>query len=234
MVSPRDVGIPPSSGLWSARRRPCRRCRPPPRGAPHRRRGHLRIENGTKRLSGQLLGLAKAENLRKVEAAETALKAAVARDPDLQSRVGESWDHMAQARGRQKALRSESAHEGIGRVALLSHALTLVRLSAEEGKPSALRLTEFSEGNLKATKGRLLSSDPCRSPWMPLCWPVGLQEAKEVLWRRAFPSCWPCWAVGRRSPWPRRRWKAPSSMIPPSASSWPKAAGAALEASTDP
>jgi hypothetical protein len=139
------------------------------------------IENGYKRLSGQLLGLAKAENLRKVAAAETALKAAVAKDPDLKFRVGESWDHMAQAVARQEALLKESAHEGTGRVALLGHALTLVRLPEEEGKPSTLRLTEFSEGNLKATKARLWSSRPVQKPVDAALLAVGLQEAKEVL-----------------------------------------------------
>jgi hypothetical protein len=137
------------------------------------------IENGTKRLSGQLLGLAKAENLRKVEEAEAVLKAAVAKDPDLKFRVGESWDHVARAVARQQALLKETAFEGTGRVALLGHALTLVRLPEEEGKPSALRLSEFSEGNLKATKARLLSPRPMQKPVEAALLAAGLQEAKD-------------------------------------------------------
>ncbi|HEY3399637.1 MAG TPA: S46 family peptidase [Geothrix sp.] len=145
------------------------------------------IENGHKRLSGQLLGLAKAENLKKVEAAETALKSAVAKDPALQARVGGSWDQVAQAVARQKALLRASTFQGTdrgtlaGRVALLGHAVTLVRLAEEEAKPSAQRLTEFSEGNLAATKARLLSPRPVQKPIDATLLAAGLQEAREEL-----------------------------------------------------
>ena len=139
------------------------------------------IENGYKRLSGQLLGLAKAENLRKVEDAETALKVAVAKDADQQARVGESWDRVAQAVARQKALLKESTYVGAGRVALQGHALTLVRLAEEAAKPSAQRLIEFTEGNLKATKARLLSPRPVQKPIDATLLAAGLQEAKDEL-----------------------------------------------------
>ena len=139
------------------------------------------IENGHKRLSGQLLGLAKAENLKKVEVAEAALKEAVAKDPTLQARVGGSWDRVALAVERQKALLKPSSLMGPGRVALLGHALTLVRLAAEEPKPSAERLTEFSGGNLKATKARLLSPRPVQKPIDLVLLAAGLREALEQL-----------------------------------------------------
>ena len=139
------------------------------------------IENGYKRLSGQLLGLAKAENLRKVEGAELALKAAVAKDPAQQARVGASWDRVAQAVARQQALLKEATLMGPGRVALLGHALTLVRLPEEAAKPSAQRLTEFSEGNLKATKARLVAPRPVQKPIDATLLAVALQEAKTEL-----------------------------------------------------
>ncbi|MDP1831762.1 MAG: S46 family peptidase [Geothrix sp.] len=139
------------------------------------------IENGFKRLSGQLLGLAKPENLRKVEDAERALKAAVAKDPAQQARVGGSWDRVAQAVARQKALLRESSHVGAGRVALLGHALTLVRLPGEEAKPSAERLMEFSDGNLKATKARVLAPRPVQKLVDATLLAAGLQEAREDL-----------------------------------------------------
>jgi len=145
------------------------------------------IGNGYKRLSGQLLGLVKAENLRKVEEAEAALKAAVAKDPALQARVGGSWDLVAQAVERQKALLKESSYLGsgrdamAGRSALLGHALTLVRLAAEEAKPSAQRLTEFNEGSLKATKAKLLSPRPIQKPVEGALLLALLQGAQEEL-----------------------------------------------------
>jgi hypothetical protein len=139
------------------------------------------IENGYKRLSGQLLGLAKAENLRKVELEEAALKASVAKDPALQARVGGSWDRMTQAVARQKALLKESSLVSAGRVTLLGHALTLVRLAEEEAKPSALRLSEFSEGNLKATQARLTAPRPVQKPIDATLLAAGLQEAQDEL-----------------------------------------------------
>jgi hypothetical protein len=145
------------------------------------------LQNGHKRLSGQLLGLAKPENLKKVAEAEAALKAAVAKDPALQAHVGGSWDLMTQAVERQKALLKEStfidAGRGtlVGRVATLRHALTLVRLADESAKPSAGRLSEFSEGNLKATRAQLLSPRPVRKPIDVTLLAAGLQEAQDEL-----------------------------------------------------
>jgi len=139
------------------------------------------IENGSKRLSGQLLGLAKPENLKQVEVAEAELQAAVAKDPALRGRVAESWRRVDQAVARQQALLKESSFISAGRVTLLGHALTLVRLAEEEAKPSAQRLTEFSEGNLKATRARLLLPRPVQKPIDQTLLAAGLREAQEQL-----------------------------------------------------
>ncbi len=139
------------------------------------------IENGYKRLSGQLLGLAKAENLKQVADAEAALQTAVAKDPALQARVAESWQRVDQAVARQQALLKASSYISAGRVTLLGHALTLVRLPDEEAKPSALRLTEFSEGNLKATKARLVLPRPVQKPIDVTLLAAGLREAQDQL-----------------------------------------------------
>jgi hypothetical protein len=139
------------------------------------------IENGTKRLRGQLLGLSRPENMKKVERAEAELQAAVAKEAPLSARVGGSWDRVAQAVARQQTLLKESALIGPGRVTLLAQALTLVRLAGEEAKPSAQRLSEFSEGNLKATKARLLSPRPAQKPVDEALLAAGLQQAREEL-----------------------------------------------------
>ncbi|MEI6723174.1 MAG: S46 family peptidase, partial [Betaproteobacteria bacterium] len=89
------------------------------------------IENGHKRLSGQLLGLAKPENLKKVAEAEASLQASVAADPALKARVAGSWDRVAQAVARQRELLKENTYLSAGRVTLLGHALNLVRLADE-------------------------------------------------------------------------------------------------------
>ena len=139
------------------------------------------IENGTKRLRGQLLGLSRPENMKKVETAEAELQAAVAKEAPLSARVGGSWDRVAQAVARQQTLLKESALIGPGRVTLLAQALTLVRLAGEEAKPSAQRLSEFSEGNVKATKARLLSPRPAQKPVDEALLAAGLQQAREEL-----------------------------------------------------
>ena len=139
------------------------------------------IENGHKRLSGQLLGLAKPENLKKVAEAEASLQAAVAADPALKARVAGSWDRVAQAVARQRELLKENTYLSAGRVTLLGHALNLVRLADEETKPTDQRLTEFSDGNLKATKARLLLPRPVQKPVEETLLAAGLTEAHREL-----------------------------------------------------
>lgn len=139
------------------------------------------IENGVKRLSGQLLGLAKPANLQKQAAAEAELRDAVAKDPTLRARAGESWDRIAQAVARQKALLKEASLVGPGRVALLTQALTLVRLAEEQAKPTAQRLTEFSDGNLQATRSRLLSPRPIEKPIDAVLLAADLRAAEDEL-----------------------------------------------------
>lgn len=145
------------------------------------------LENGTKRLTGQLLGLAKPENLAKVAKGEADLKAAVAANPEWQARVGGSWDKVAQAVQRQAALLRPSMYLGtgrgtlVGRVATLNHALTLVQLAEEVAKPSAQRLSEYSDGNLTATRARLTAPRPVHKVLDACLLAAGLQEAREEL-----------------------------------------------------
>jgi len=139
------------------------------------------IENGFKRLSGQLLGLQKPENIRKVQEAEAALKKAVAKDPKLQARVGQSWIAIDKAVKRQQALLKESSLIDSRGSALLGQALTLVRIFEEEAKPSDKRLSEFSEGSLKATRARLLSPRPIEKALDAARLAAGLREAQEEL-----------------------------------------------------
>ncbi len=139
------------------------------------------IENGFKRLSGQLLGLQKPENIRKVQEAETALKKAVAQDARLQARVGGSWAAIDKAVKRQQALLKESSLVDARGSALLGQALTLVRVFEEEAKPSDKRLSEFSEGSLKATRARLLSPRPTERSLDAARLAAGLREAQEEL-----------------------------------------------------
>lgn len=139
------------------------------------------IENAQKRLTGQLLGLQKEANLRKVLEAERALRAAVAKDPVLERRVGSSWIAIERAVARQAALLSESSLLDTRNSTLLGHALTLVRLPQELQKPSDQRLPEYSDGSLKATRARILNPRPIEKDLDRVRLEAGLREALEIL-----------------------------------------------------
>ncbi len=139
------------------------------------------LDNGAKRITGQLLGLQKPENLAKVEAAEAKLQAAVAKDPALRTRAGASWARIAQAVARQKALLKEHSAIGTCNSTLLAHALTLTRYFVEVAKPSDQRLPEFTEGSLKATRERLANPRPVVKDLDAARLAAGLQEARELL-----------------------------------------------------
>lgn len=139
------------------------------------------IDNGHKRFSGQLAGLQKPQSLQQVADAEAVLRAAVAKDPALQARTGQSWDRINQAVAAQKALLTEYSLTDARGSALLGHALTLVRLPEELAKPSALRLTEFTAGALKATQSRISNPRPIPKALDAAKLAAGLAEAQELL-----------------------------------------------------
>ena len=139
------------------------------------------IDNGHKRLSGQLAGLEKPQSLRQVEAVEAELKAAVAKDPQLQARAGQSWARISAAVETEKRLLKDYSLVDARGSVLLGFALTLVRLPAELAKPSELRLTEFTDGAFKATQGRLGNPKPISVELDGARLASGLQEAQDLL-----------------------------------------------------
>jgi len=141
------------------------------------------IDNGHKRFSGQLAGLMKPESLEQVAATEGALRQAVAKDPVLQARTGQSWAAIEAAVATQKTLLKEYALVDARGSVLLGHALTLTRLPAELAKPTALRLTEFTEGALRATQSRLTNPRPVPKALDAARLQEGLEEAQDLLGR---------------------------------------------------
>lgn len=139
------------------------------------------IGNSTKRFSGQLLGLHKPENLKKVKEAEAALKLAVAKDPELKARTARSWAAIEKAVLRQKSLLLESHLINTAGSDLLGKALVLVRMPQEAGKPSERRLPEFMDGNLQSTRTRLLNPRPVEKPLDTTRLAAGLREAQLEL-----------------------------------------------------
>ena len=139
------------------------------------------IDNGHKRFSGQLAGLMKAVSLEQVAAQEAALKQAVAKDPELKARAGQSWARIEEAVAAEKALLKDYLMVDARGSALLGFALTLVRMPEELAKPSALRLTEFTEGALKATQSRLTNPRPIPANLDAARLAAGLEEARDLL-----------------------------------------------------
>jgi hypothetical protein len=139
------------------------------------------LENNLKRQNGWLAGLRDAEGMRRIQADEKALQAFVAKDPALKARTGQAWAKIETAVKRERALLKESSFVGARGSTLLGHALTLVRLAAEEAKPDAARLTEFKDANLKATRTRLLSPRPVDAGVETVAFAAGLAESLDEL-----------------------------------------------------
>jgi hypothetical protein len=123
----------------------------------------LTLENSVKAYRGQLDGLRGKSLLAKKSEAESALRKAVAADPTKQKKYGDAWDNIAKGR---KALgdyyREYSLLENAGAFnsTLYAYARMLVRLAAEDQKPNADRLPEYSEARRPILERALYSPAP--------------------------------------------------------------------------
>jgi len=116
----------------------------------------LGVNNGTKANEGALVGLKDMEAMKRIEDAEKALRAAVAKDPKLAASTGQSWARIEQALKQQTAILQETQYVGSARSTTLGQAQSLVRLANQLDLPVEKRLTEYkSEASLKTLKTRL-------------------------------------------------------------------------------
>ena len=116
----------------------------------------LGVNNGAKANEGSLAGLKDPEAMKRIEADEKALKAAVAKNPKLAATTGQSWTKIEQALKAQAGLLKETQYVGAARSTTLGQALALVRLAEQLELPVEKRLTEYrSEAGLKTLKTRL-------------------------------------------------------------------------------
>lgn len=124
---------------------------------------YFSIENSLKAFRGQLEGLQAKSLMEKKRKAEEALRQAVAADSRKQKEFGDAWDNIAKGR---KALpaysRDYSLLEGGAgfNSELFSIARALVRLSAENAKPNAERLPEFTDVRRESLELNLYSPAP--------------------------------------------------------------------------
>ena len=116
----------------------------------------LGVNNGAKANEGSLMGLKDAAAMKRIEDAEKALRAAVAKDPKLAASTGQSWAKIEQALKTQAGLLKETQLVGAARSTTLGQALALVRLADQQALPVEKRLTEYrTEAGLKTLKTRL-------------------------------------------------------------------------------
>ena len=121
------------------------------------------IENSLKRARGQLKGLQDPTLMKAKETKEQALRAAVGRDAAKQAEYGSAWDAIAKARqGVAGYYKEQALIDGGGALAsrLFTIARNIVRLAAENSKPDAERLPEFTDARRPSLERQLFSPAP--------------------------------------------------------------------------
>ena len=119
------------------------------------------VENAFKALRGRLEALQDAPFFESKVAAERALLAEAAKDPDRGARVQAAYATIEKAQVRLRELYRElRALEHGGGGDLFSAARTILRAAAERTRPDGERLREYREASLPALSRRLLADVP--------------------------------------------------------------------------
>ncbi len=121
------------------------------------------VENSVKAISGFLAGLLDPALVAARRSEESALRAALAGDPELAARVGNPWREIEIALGSYRTLypRVLTVERGLGGAGQLAwFARTLVRLATERERPSGERLREYRDAVLPTLLARLTSELP--------------------------------------------------------------------------
>ena len=119
--------------------------------------------------------------MAKKEEEEKALRAEVARRPELQQSVGSAWDEIAKRLHRASSLRQahcilDPVYSRLGQIAS-----TLVRYAEEVGKPNDERYDEFRDSKLESLKFGLFSPPRFIQTWKKRFSLPGLAEAEKTL-----------------------------------------------------
>jgi hypothetical protein len=182
MVHARDLAIPMRlKGLERQKEALVQYGKTSPEAARQAGTQILRIENSLKAVTGYWSGLKNKEALARIEAAEKAFRAQVAKDPKLQAEAGPSWAKIQQALKVAEGMAKDSAYVGTANSTLLGYALALVRIADEEALPSEKRLIEYSDANLKTAKARLGVPAPFYKEQETFIFTKGLEVAAREL-----------------------------------------------------
>jgi len=121
------------------------------------------LQNTRKARTGIFAGLLDPRIMGKKSTDEEALRAAVDKNSEWKQKWGDGWDQIATAEQGYAAFFTRYSAPGIGRGrmgSLYTIARTLVRLAEEKPKPSADRLREYRDSNLKSVELQLYSAAP--------------------------------------------------------------------------
>jgi hypothetical protein len=178
----RDVGNALQMQVWAARRDALKRYAATGPEAARRASSQLRsLENSMKRLVGQQEGLMSQRQMQKKEQEEKALRAEVARRPELQKAYGTAWDEVAAAYREMPAMAKRIAFSLLTPSRLGTIASTLVRYSEEVAKPNDKRYEEFRDSRLDSTLFTLLSPAPIYADMEEAVLAAWLEEARKTL-----------------------------------------------------
>jgi hypothetical protein len=167
----RDVGIPVTLRTLESRRDSLRKYMA--QGEEQTRRGQNELnyaENFVKVFAGQLEGLRDKSLIARKTADEQALRNYVNADPRRRKDYADAWDLITKAREslaayeRQRRMLggqtlTDYAMSGFNTV-LFNYARTLVRMAAEDQKPDAERLIEYTDARRPALEAMLYSTAP--------------------------------------------------------------------------
>ncbi|MEK6335562.1 MAG: S46 family peptidase [Acidobacteriota bacterium] len=121
------------------------------------------IQNSLKVYRGQTAGLKDKTLMDRKVKEETALRKSIAANPERQKMYGDAWDAIAQAHKTYPSYIKERRifdQAGGFNTSLFNMARTLVRLAAENAKPNAERLPEFTDSRRASLELGLYSPAP--------------------------------------------------------------------------
>ncbi|MBE3132455.1 MAG: S46 family peptidase, partial [Acidobacteria bacterium] len=178
----RDMGNPLQMQVWTSRRDSLAKYAASNAEAARRAGAQRRsLENSIKRLVGQQEGLMNPRIMGKKAADEQEFRAAVAARPDLQREYGAAWEQIAAAYRELRTMAKRLAFTSLAPSRLGTIASTLIRYSAEIGKPNATRYDEFRDSKLESLKFTLLSPAPIYADMDEALLAAWLEEGQKTL-----------------------------------------------------
>lgn len=142
------------------------------------------IENGIKVQRKRLDALHNDALFAQKTAAEAALKAAVAADPELSAEVGSAWEDIERANQAYLGFRDDYYFIEVGAAFngnLFNYARTLLRAAAEREKPNEVRLKPYTNAALSRTKQLTLADRPIYPDLETLQLSFSLDKMREFL-----------------------------------------------------